>query len=232
MSKVLVVDDERDIVDLVSLHLRREGHEVIFVSDGLQVLSSAASQKPDIILLDIMLPGMDGIQVQKRLRADPRTRHMPVIFLSARAQTNDRIAGLEGGADDYLTKPFSPRELMLRVNAVLRRSKKVINLSEERTGDFCLDRKHLTLAVGERLVDLTITELKLISVLMENPDVVHARAELLSAVWGYSADTFSRTLDTHVKRLREKLGELGRHIVTARGQGYMFRTETLQNLPG
>lgn len=224
MSKILVVDDEKDIVDLVTLHLQREGHEVTAVGNGLAVVPAAVQYEPDLIVLDLMLPGLDGVQVHRRLRSDSRTRHIPVVMLTARSQTNDRIAGLEGGADDYLTKPFSPRELMLRIGAVLRRSKKVVTLAEHRIGDFRLDRKNMTLSINDMMVDLTITELKLITALMENPDVIHSRSELLNVVWGYADDSQSRTLDTHIKRLREKLGDHGRHIGTVRGQGYLFHT--------
>lgn len=225
MSRILVVDDEKDIVDLVGLHLQRDGHEVFAVGNGLAVLPAAVKHEPDLIVLDIMLPGLDGTQVHRRLRADTRTRHIPVIMLTARSQTNDRIAGLESGADDYLTKPFSPRELMLRIGAVLRRSQKVVALSQHRIGDFVLDRNNMSLSVQGKLVELTITELKLIMALMANPDVIHARTELLAAVWGYADDTHSRTLDTHIKRLRDKLGEHGGHIGTLRRQGYYFRTK-------
>jgi two-component system phosphate regulon response regulator PhoB len=226
MSKILVVDDEKDIVDLVSLHLQREGHEVFAVGHGLGVLPAAIQHEPDLIVLDLMLPGIDGIQVHKRLRADSRTRHIPVIMVTAKSQMRDRITGLESGADDYLTKPFSPRELMLRIGAVLRRSKKVTTLSDERIGPFRLDRKNMALTIDDQLIDLTITELKLITVLMENADQVYSRSELLNLVWGYADDSQSRTLDTHVKRLREKLGKYGSHIGTVRGQGYLFQTNS------
>ncbi len=222
MSRILVVDDEKDIVDLVSLHLQREGYDVIAIGNGLSVFPTALESAPDLIVLDIMLPGLDGIQVHKRLRGDVRTRHIPVVMLTARSQQRDRIAGLEGGADDYMTKPFSPRELILRIGAVLRRSKRVVAHTEEKVGDFRLDRKNMSLSIGERMIELTITELKLITALMENPNEVHSRTELLNIVWGYSDETQSRTLDTHIKRLREKLGPHGSHIGTVRGQGYRF----------
>jgi DNA-binding response OmpR family regulator len=225
MSKILIVDDEQDIVDLVAMHLHREGHEAVTVSNGFEVVPTAVRHEPDLVVLDLMLPGIDGLQVHKRLRADSRTRHIPVIMLTAKSQTNDRIAGLECGADDYLTKPFSPRELMLRINAVLRRSKKVTTLSDERIGPFRLDRKNMSLTIDDKLVDLTITELKLITVMMENADQVYSRSELLNLVWGYADDSQSRTLDTHIKRLREKLGDHGEHIGTVRGQGYFFQTK-------
>jgi two-component system, OmpR family, phosphate regulon response regulator PhoB len=229
MSKILVVDDEQDIVDLVALHLHREGHEAVTIGNGFEVLPAAVKHEPDLVILDLMLPGIDGIQVHKRLRADSRTRHIPVIMLTAKSQMKDRIAGLESGADDYLTKPFSPRELMLRINSVLRRAKKVTTLSEQRFGAFRLDRKNMTLTIEEQLVDLTITELKLITVMMENPDQIYTRAELLNLVWGYADDSQSRTLDTHIKRLREKLGKHGAHIGTVRGQGYLFQTSASVN---
>jgi two-component system, OmpR family, phosphate regulon response regulator PhoB len=225
MSRVLIVDDEEDIVALVGMHLQAEGHLALSAGNGYEVVTLAAKEEPDLIILDLMLPGLDGIQVHKRLKADTRTRHIPVIMLTARTQVHDRIAGLESGADDYLTKPFSPRELMLRVNAILRRSKRVTTLAEERHGPFRLDRKNMALSVNDKLVDLTVTELKLITVLMENPDQTFSRAELLNLVWGYSDESQSRTLDTHVKRLREKLGDYGGHIQTLRGQGYYFRSD-------
>jgi len=223
MSHILIVDDEKDIVDLVTLHLNQEGCEVIAVYNGLDAVETAARERPQMIVLDIMLPGMDGWQVFRQLRTDVRTRSIPVLMLSARAQAHDRINGLEMGADDYLTKPFSPRELVLRIRSILRRSQKVVMTDELRVGDFVVDRQNMALSVGGRLVELTSTELRLLTVLMTNPDVIHSRSELLNGVWGYADDTHSRTLDTHVKRLRDKLGELyGTHIGTVRKQGYLF----------
>jgi len=224
MGRILVVDDESDIVELVSLHLQREGHEVLSAGNGLDVMPLAVEQKPELIVLDIMLPGLDGTQVYRLLRADTRTRSIPVIMLTARGQTSERIAGLESGVDDYVSKPFSPRELILRIQAVLRRTQKVEMLNQQCLGSFLLDRQNMSLRVDGKLIDLTITELKLIMTLMSNPNVVHSRAELLGAIWGYADDTHSRTLDTHTKRLRDKLGTYGRHIGTVRGQGYCFKT--------
>ena len=200
MSRILLVDDERDIIDLITLHLEREGHEIFAVGNGLRVLAAAIQHEPELIVLDLMLPGIDGINVFRQLRAEPKTRSIPVIMLTARSQTGDRIAGLETGADDYLTKPFSPRELLLRIQAVLRRSQKV----------------------DGQTLELTLTEYKLMALFMDNPNVLHARGELLTSVWGYHDDTNTRTLDTHIKRLREKLGDHGEHIETIRGQGYQL----------
>jgi two-component system phosphate regulon response regulator PhoB len=222
MSKILVVDDEQDIVDLISLHMAREGHHCIGIHGGLEVMPAALREEPDLIVLDLMLPGQDGLQVFKSLRAESRTRGIPVIMLTAKSQVTDKITGLELGADDYLTKPFSPRELLLRVQAVLRRVKKTTHVSEMRLGDFLLDRKNMKLFIAGQPVELTATEFKLLALLMENPAAVHTRADLLREVWGYSDDVQTRTLDTHIKRLREKLGDAGKHVVTVRGTGYQF----------
>lgn len=222
MSKILVVDDEPDISELVALHLARDGHECVCLTNGLEVFPYVTTHQPDLIVLDLMLPGQDGLTVFKRLRADSRTRTTPVIILTARAQMSDRISGLELGADDYLTKPFSPRELALRISAVLRRTQRVQSVSEVKTGRFLLDRKNMKLFLDDAPVDLTTTEFKLLATLMENEKAVHTRSELLREVWGYSDEVATRTLDTHIKRLREKLGDAGRHIVTVRGTGYQF----------
>ena len=227
MSRILIVDDEPDITDLISLHLTREGHECISLHSGLNVAEQALQRDPDLIILDLMLPGQDGIQVFKGLRADSRVRHIPVIMLTAKGQVSDKITGLELGADDYLTKPFSPRELTLRVTAVLRRTQRVQHVSEVRTGRFLVDRKNMKVYLDERPVDLTTTEFKLLATLLENEQAIHTRSELLREVWGYNDDVATRTLDTHVKRLREKLADAGKHIVTIRGTGYQF----VANLP-
>jgi two-component system phosphate regulon response regulator PhoB len=210
MSKILVVDDEPDISELISLHMMREGHECLCITNGLEVMPTALNEQPDLIVLDLMLPGLDGLSSFKRLRADSRTRSIPVIMLTAKTQTTDRINGLELGADDYLTK---------------RRTKKVTHVSEVKTGEFLLDRKNMKFFFKGQPIDLTTTEFKLLAVLMENTAAVHTRAELLREVWGYSDDVATRTLDTHIKRLREKLGEAGKHVVTVRGTGYQFSME-------
>jgi len=223
MSKILIVEDEADIAELIALHLEREGHETFRVSNGLQALPAALQHMSDLIVLDLMLPGLDGVQVFKRLRADTRTAGIPVVILTARSQVVDKIAGLELGADDYLSKPFSPRELVLRISAILRRVKKVTHVSELRRGRFMLDRKNMKLFLDGAPLDLTTIEFKLLTTLMENDTAVHARADLLREVWGYSGDVATRTLDTHIKRLREKLGPAGAHIVTIRGTGFQFQ---------
>jgi two-component system phosphate regulon response regulator PhoB len=228
MSKILVVDDEPDICELIAMNLRREGHECITCGNGIAVIGLAQEHEPDLVVLDLMLPGQDGFTALKRLRADNRTMQIPVIILTARTQTTDRIGGLELGADDYITKPFSPRELSLRVNAVLRRVKRVESVSEIRLGCFRLDRRNMKLYVDGSLIELTTTEFKLLAMLMENPATPHQRHDLLREVWGYGGDVATRTLDTHIKRLREKLGAAGSCVVTVRGTGYQFREEQTQ----
>jgi two-component system phosphate regulon response regulator PhoB len=223
MSRILLVDDERDILDLIRIHLERDGHEILTAQDGIEGLRVAIAQQPDVIILDLMLPKLDGISVFKRLRTEIRTAEIPVIMLTAKAQQADRLNGLELGADDYLSKPFSPRELLLRINALLRRVKKINVTSETSVGDYTLDRKNLALLVGVERFDLTATEFKLVSALMENPGMVHDRYDLLQRIWGYRDDSATRTLDTHVKRLREKLASHSERIVTARGQGYAWQ---------
>ncbi|MCB1225225.1 MAG: response regulator transcription factor [Verrucomicrobiales bacterium] len=225
MSRILIIDDEADITDLIALHLRREGHEFDVMHTGLGVKEQALETRPDLIILDLMLPGQDGFQVFKTLRADTRTRSIPVVMLTARGQMVDKITGLELGADDYLTKPFSPRELALRVAAVLRRTQRVQHVSELSAGPFLVDRKNMKLFLNDEPVDLTTTEFKLLSTLIESQEAIHTRAELLREVWGYNDDVATRTLDTHVKRLREKLGAWGKHIVTVRGTGYQFASD-------
>jgi len=225
MSTIMIVEDEADIAEMISMHLTREGHENITIGNGLQVVPAAIEQQPDIIILDLMLPGIDGLNVFKRLRADTRTASIPVIILTAKSQVTDKIAGLESGADDYLTKPLSPRELFLRISAIMRRTKKVVLISEMRRGPFSLDRRNLKLFLHGQPLDLTTTEFKLLTTLMENDDAVHTRADLLREVWGYNGDVATRTLDTHVKRLREKLGEEGKCIITVRGTGFQFKID-------
>jgi two-component system, OmpR family, phosphate regulon response regulator PhoB len=224
-EKILVVDDEEDIVELILLHLKHAGLRACSAGRGAEAVLMACAERPDLVVLDYMMPGMDGLGVLRRLRADVRTRQIPVIMLTAKGQTQDRIAGLEGGLDDYMTKPFSPRELVLRIEAILRRSKKVIAVAEQEVGPFLLDRKNLVLSVDGVVADLTVTELRLMTILMENPGVLHTRQELLNLVWGHADDSQSRTLDTHVKRLREKLGKRGDLIQTLRSHGYMLASK-------
>jgi len=222
MHTVLAVDDESDILELVTFNLERNQFQVLTADNGLTAVQMAKEHLPDIIVLDLMLPGLDGFGVYRELRADPRTAGIPILMLTAKGEVNDRIAGLELGADDYVTKPFSPRELMLRIRALLKRSRKVTADASLRSGDFLLERNSLKLFLAGQPVDLTATEFKLLRILVEAAGETLERDVLLRDVWGYSDTMLTRTLDTHVKRLREKLGKFANCIVTVRSVGYRF----------
>ena len=224
-STVLVVDDESDVVDLIRYKLRGAGFNVLEANDGLTALQAARDQRPDLIVLDLMLPEMPGEEVCRRLKADADTTAIPVLMLTAKGQPAERIAGLEIGADDYLMKPFSPRELVLRVEAVLRRVR-----GAEKRGDqvkidgFVIDRGTFEITLDGRKLDLTTTEFKLLGLLLERRGRVQSRESLLTEVWGYTGTVDTRTVDTHIRRLREKLGTRASRIETLRGEGYRFTT--------
>jgi two-component system phosphate regulon response regulator PhoB len=220
MQKILIIEDERDIADLVGFNLERAGYEVLKAHDGITGADMAIQLRPDLVILDLMLPGKDGYRVFKDLRRDTRSSGIPVIMLTARAQTEDRIQGLEAGADDYLTKPFSPKELMLRVQAVLKRSDGPPGLVEFSYGPFRFDKNALKFYLDGETVELTSTEFKLLLFLTERAGKAQDRNDLLRTVWGYSDEVHSRTLDTHMKRLRQKLGEHAAMVETVRGIGY------------
>jgi two-component system, OmpR family, phosphate regulon response regulator PhoB len=220
MHRILIVEDERDIADLIGFNLQRAGYGVLMAHDGIAGTNVARRERPDLIILDLMLPGRDGYGVFRELRRDPRTIHIPVIMLTARAQTEDRIQGLEAGADDYLTKPFSPKELLLRVQAILKRSEAPPGTVDFTHGPFRFDKNSVKFYIDGEPVDLTSTEFKLLLFLCERAGKPHDRNDLLRTIWGYSDSVHSRTLDTHMKRLRHKLGDHGTMIETVRGVGY------------
>jgi two-component system phosphate regulon response regulator PhoB len=220
MHRILIVEDEQDIADLIGFNLQRAGYEVIKAHDGIEGTEAALRERPDLIVLDLMLPGRDGYAVFRELRRDPRTVDVPVIMLTARAQTEDRIQGLEAGADDYLTKPFSPKELMLRVQAILKRSDAPPGSVDFSYGPFRFDKNALKFYLDNQPAELTSTEFKLLLFLCERCGRPQDRNELLRTIWGYSDAAHSRTLDTHMKRLRQKLGPHGSLIETVRGVGY------------
>jgi len=220
MHRVLVVEDEVDIADLIRFNLERAGYEVLKAHDGIAGTQIAIKERPDLVVLDLMLPGRDGYGVFKELRRDARTAEIPVIMLTARAQTEDRIQGLEAGADDYLTKPFSPKELVLRVNAILKRVDAPPGIVEYEFGPFRFDKNSVKFYLENEPLDLTSTEFKLLLYLCERSGKTQDRNDLLRVVWGYSDEVHSRTLDTHMKRLRQKLGSHAGLIETVRGVGY------------
>ncbi len=220
MQTILVIEDEEDIADLVAFNLRRNDYQVELAHDGLKGLAAARSLLPDLIILDLMMPGLDGISLFKELKRDAATRKIPVMMLTARGQTEDRIHGLEVGADDYMTKPFSPKELMLRVKNLLKRSVGAASGSELECGPFRFVKNSLHFYVDNELVDLTSTEFKLMLYLCERGNVAQDRYDLLVEVMGYSGEVHSRTLDTHMKRLRRKLAGRSELLETVRGIGY------------
>jgi len=225
-SKILIVDDEPDLLSMVDVHLRRAGFETVKAGSGGEALRWAGEAKPDLILLDIMLPDLPGTEVCRLLRHDPNTRNTPVIFLTARGEEADRIRGLELGADDYVLKTAGMRELVLRVQAVLRRaSERSVETDRQLFGDLELDVPAHRVWVSGTEVNLTALEFRLLRTLMERRGRVQTRETLLEDVWGISADVTTRTVDTHVKRLREKLQAADRYIETVRGVGYRFSEE-------
>jgi two-component system phosphate regulon response regulator PhoB len=208
--------------DLVAFNLQRNGMATIFAKDGIEAVEVATAEIPDLIVLDLMLPGRSGFQVFKELRLDSRTKSIPVLMLTAKAQLDDVIAGLELGADDYLTKPFSPKEMVLRVKALLKRSKTSVAKSNLVCGPYHLDKNNQHVFIDGERVDLTPTEFKLLLLLLERAGQAQTRDDLLREVWGYRDSTNSRTLDTHIKRLREKIGAHASEIETVRGIGYQI----------
>jgi DNA-binding response OmpR family regulator len=222
VDTILVVEDEPDVVDLVRYHLRRAGFNVLIAFNGPAGLTAAIESRPDAIVLDIMLPQMTGIEVCKALRDANATADIPILFLTAKTEISDRIAGLELGVDDYITKPFSPRELVLRVQNLLRRLRAVPNSSVLVVDEFCLDKGNFEITIRGRRLDLTTTEFKLLVALVEHRGRTLSREILLQDVWGYKNVIDTRTVDTHVRRLREKLGPAADRIVTMRGEGYRF----------
>jgi two-component system, OmpR family, phosphate regulon response regulator PhoB len=224
-ARVLVVDDEADIVALVAFHLAKAGYRVSTAATGPDALAAARQERPMLIVLDLMLPGMSGIDVLRELRNNDGTRDIAVLLLTARREERDRIEGLSVGADDYLTKPFSPQELVLRVGAILRR----VAAAGMGPGDVVthgpieIDRGAHRVRVNGREVELTPTEYRLLLLLYERRGRVQARAHLLETVWEAAPDIQTRTVDMHVQRLRAKLGEAGELIETVRGFGYRLR---------
>ncbi len=220
-KKILVADDEEDVLNLVALNLKTAGYNVLKAENGLTALEMARTSLPALIVLDLMLPGMPGLDVCKALKSEPATKLIPIIMLTAKAEEVDRIVGLELGADDYLTKPFSPRELVLRVKSVIRRidtSGPVDNTIK--IGDIQVDRARYEVLVKGKPLDFTATEFKLLALLMERRGRVQSRDTLLNDVWGYENIIDTRTVDTHIRRLREKLGKAADCIETVRGFGY------------
>lgn len=226
-DKILIVEDEPDILDLVSYNLKQAGFDVLPVETGEEALNVAARETLALVVLDLMLPGIDGLEVCRLLKQRAESKDIPVLMLTARTEEVDRIVGLELGADDYLVKPFSPRELVLRIRAILRRAHSGEIEEDEliQAGLLLIDPIGHRVQVAGENVELTATEFRLLLTLAQRRGRVQSREELLNVVWGYEHSGYRRTVDTHVRRLREKIGEAAEMVETVRGVGYRFRRE-------
>lgn len=227
MSKLIaVVDDEQDIVDLITHHLEKERFKVEPFYDGESILEYIKKTKPDLIILDLMLPGIDGLEVTKLMKKDEQTSSIPIIMLTAKGTETDKVVGLELGADDYIVKPFSPREFVARVKTVLRRNEarqqasKIIEI-----GDLKIDLSKYQVMINKKKIDLTPTEFKLLSILVSRPGWVFNRDQLLNELWDFDKVVIDRTVDVHIRNLRKKLGKFGNYIESMRGIGYKFEKE-------
>lgn len=220
-KRILIAEDEPDVRNLIVMNLKAAGFVVQATDDGASALKHARETQPSLLILDLMLPEMSGLDVCKVLKKDPATSVIPIIMLTAKAEEVDRIVGLELGADDYITKPFSPRELVLRVKSVLRRASATAEASDEISlGEIHIDRSRCEVRVGGKAIEFTATEFKLLTLLIERRGRVQSRDALLNDVWGYESAIDTRTVDTHIRRLREKLGKSADCIETVRGFGY------------
>ena len=220
-KKILVVDDEVDVTELLSYNLKQRGFVSQSVNDPKQALEVAKTFKPDLIVLDIMMPEVSGLQVCRMIRQESTLKGIPIIFLSAKTEEGDRIEGFESGADDYVCKPFSPKELMLRVLVILKRAGDGdFDLTVLQVNGINLDVEHHSVRVHDKAVELTATEFRLLHLLMQERGKVQTRETLLKRVWNYENGIETRTVDTHMRRLREKLGEEGSGLETVRGVGY------------
>jgi two-component system phosphate regulon response regulator PhoB len=224
--KVIIIEDERDLAELLAFNLQKEGWQTLFALDGKAGLELVSNELPDIVILDLMLPEISGIEVCKLLRKQERTAAIPIIMVTAKGEEIDRVVGFEVGADDYLVKPFSTRELLLRIKAVMRRTSPAA--AEEKLlsrGALSIDISRHRVTVKDQEIVLTSTEFKLLLLLAERPGRVQSRERLLQDVWGYSSDADTRTVDTHITRLRTKMGSAGEMIRTVRGYGYKLEVE-------
>ena len=223
MESILIIEDEIDIANLVGFNFERNGYSVDIAHDGHEGLEKILKNQPDLVILDLMLPEIDGYKILKKMQRDTRSHSIPVIMLTAKSQIDDRLKGLELGADDYITKPFSPKELILRAQAILKRNRVTPVAEDFLLGPFRFDKNALAFFVHDQPLSLSLIEFKLFLFLCQRAGQSQDRNNLLKVVWGYSDEIHSRTLDTHMKRLRKKLGKEGSFIETIRGIGYRVR---------
>jgi len=227
-EKVLIVEDEKDIIKMLEYNLKKEGLRVLSVRDGEDALDSANRELPDLIILDLMLPGMDGLEVCKELKKETKTAPIPVIMLTAKSQESDKVLGLELGADDYITKPFSPRELIARIKAVLRRTKEKDKLPDVlKIGEIIIDLSKISVTVKGKATELTSKEFELLKTLIKVKGRVLSRDYLLDTIWGFdhAVEIQTRTVDVHIRTLRKKLKSEASRIITVKNYGYRFEQE-------
>ena len=221
---ILIVDDDPDIIRLIKAYLSEKVYKVLEASDGESAMRMATTKSPDLMVLDVNMPGLSGLEVCRNLRADKKTHDIPIIILSARKEDIDRVIGLEFGADDYVTKPFNIQELVLRINNVLKRVYGEKTANDALTyGVLSVDFARHEVKVKNKAIKLTLTEFKLLACLLENPGQVQSRDYLLETIWEHGEGVYSRTVDTHIQRLRNKLDEAGQYIETVRGIGYRLQ---------
>lgn len=227
-EKILIIEDEKDIVKMLDYNLKKEGFKTLSAHNGEDGLDMARKENPDLILLDLMLPEMDGLDVCKAIKNEAKTSHIPIIILTAKAQETDKIVGLELGADDYMTKPFSPRELIARIKAVLRRMKEKDKLPEVlRIGDLTIDFSKIMVSIKDKPIELTAKEFELLKTLIKAKGRVLSRDYLLDTIWGFdqALEIQTRTVDVHIQTLRKKIKSEAKRIVTVKNYGYRFQLE-------
>jgi len=225
MSKILIVEDDPDIRELLRFNLEKAGYTLFLAEDGEKALTLARKHSPDIILLDLMLPGVDGLEVCRTLKKDPELQRIPVIMVTAKGEELDRVVGLELGADDYVVKPFSLREVVLRIRKILDRGERQTAPSILKADPLVLDLDAHTARLDDQFLELTATEFRLLTYLLRHRGRVQTREMLLDRVWGYSFEGYARTIDTHIRRVRKKMGEAQNLIETVRGVGYRFQAQ-------
>jgi two-component system, OmpR family, phosphate regulon response regulator PhoB len=225
MSKILIVEDDPDIRELLRFNLEKAGYNLFLAEDGEKALTLARKHSPDIILLDLMLPGMDGLEVCRTMKRDPELQGIPVMMVTAKGEEMDRVVGLELGADDYVVKPFSLREVVLRIRKVLDRREKQAAPAILKADPLILDLDAHTARLDDQFLELTATEFRLLTYLLRHRGRVQTREMLLDRVWGYSFEGYARTIDTHIRRLRKKMGAAQNLIETVRGIGYRFQKQ-------
>ena len=224
MKTILIIEDDRDILNLIDWHLKADGYQTLKSENGAEGLEIAIKKHPDLIVLDLMLPGMDGLQVCKALKRNETTESIAIIMLTARGEEVDRVVGFELGADDYIVKPFSPRELILRIRAIMRRAERETEKPPLlQYKELYIDQERFQATIENAPLQLTLTEFNLLLELIQNKGKVRTRDQLLDRVWGYQFEGYARTVDTHIRRLRQKLGPYADDIETVRGVGYRFK---------